>query len=57
MVILNNNPEIKSIKLNRFAENLDGFKTGTDLLHRTYFDNLNEISIPAMDSRVIELKR
>ena len=57
MVILNNNPDLKTIKLDRFAENLKGFKTGTDLLHRTYFENLNEISIPAMDSRVIELKR
>lgn len=57
MVILNNNQELKTIKLDRFVENLQGFKTGTDLLHRTYFEDLNEISIPAMDSRVIELKR
>jgi hypothetical protein len=35
---------------------MKGFETGTDLLHRTWFENLDEITIPAMDSRVIELK-
>ena len=57
MIILNNNSEEKTIKTARFAENLKGFDHGTDLLHRTWFEQLDEISIPAMDSRVIELKQ
>ncbi|HOI32959.1 MAG TPA: alpha-amylase family glycosyl hydrolase, partial [Bacteroidales bacterium] len=57
MIILNNNSEEKTIKTARFAENLKGFDQGTDLLHRTWFEQLDQISIPAMDSRVIELKQ
>jgi len=56
MVVLNNDTEEKTIKTERFAENIRGFETGTDVLHRTWFENLDEITIPAMDSRVIELK-
>ncbi len=55
MVILNNNDKEKTIKTDRFAENLDGFETGSDILHRTYFETLHKISIPAMSARVIEL--
>ncbi|MDO8897792.1 MAG: glycoside hydrolase family 13 protein [Bacteroidales bacterium] len=57
MVILNNNEESKTIKTERFNENLEGFTTGTDLLHRTYFDQLKMISVPAMSARIIELKK
>lgn len=57
MIVLNNNKEEKTIETSRFAENLKGFDQGTDLLHRTWFEQLDEITIPAMDSRVIELKR
>lgn len=57
MIVLNNNNQEKTIKTARFAENLKGFDNGTDLLHRTWFEQLDEISIPAMDSRVIELKQ
>jgi len=57
MIVLNNNNQEKTIKTARFAENLKGFDKGTDLLHRTWFEQLDEISIPAMDSRVIELKQ
>ncbi|MDA3942582.1 MAG: glycoside hydrolase family 13 protein [Bacteroidetes bacterium] len=56
MVILNNNSEEKTIRLARFEENLNGFKSGTDILHRSWFETLDKITIPAMDSRVIELK-
>lgn len=57
MIVLNNNNQEKTIKTARFAENMKGFDNGTDLLHRTWFEQLDEISIPAMDSRVIELKQ
>jgi hypothetical protein len=55
MVILNNNNKEKTIRTVRFAENLDGYHTGSDILHRTYFETLDKISIPAMSARVIEL--
>ena len=55
MVILNNNNKEKTIRTDRFAENLDGYHTGSDILHRTYFETLDKISIPAMSARVIEL--
>jgi hypothetical protein len=56
MVIINNNEESRTFKTDRFRENLDGFTSGTDILHRTYFDQLRMISIPAMSARIIELK-
>lgn len=56
MVIINNNEESRTFKTDRFRENLNGFSSGTDILHRTYFDQLRMISIPAMAARIIELK-
>ncbi len=57
MVVLNNNNESKTFKTERYTENLKGYSTGTDVLHRTYFDQLRIISVPAMSARIIELKR
>lgn len=57
MVVLNNNEESRTFTTERFAENLKGFTTGNDILHRTWFDQLRTISIPAMSARIIELKR
>ncbi len=57
MVVLNNNDENKTLKTRRFVENLEGYRTGTDVLHRTYFDNLSEIGLPPMSARIIELRR
>jgi glycosidase len=57
MVVINNNDESRTFKTERFAENMSEFKTGTDILHRTYFDQLKMISVPAMSARVIELKK
>ncbi|MBK9291102.1 MAG: glycoside hydrolase family 13 protein [Bacteroidetes bacterium] len=57
MVVLNNNEESRTFTTERFAENLDGFTSGTDVLHRTWFDQLRTISVPAMSARIIELKR
>ena len=56
MVVINNNEESRTFKTNRFAENLQTYTTGTDILHRTYFDQLKMISVPAMSARIIELK-
>lgn len=57
MVVLNNNEESRTFTTERFNENLKGFTTGNDILHRTWFDQLRTISIPAMSARIIELKR
>ncbi|HQO50875.1 MAG TPA: alpha-amylase family glycosyl hydrolase, partial [Bacteroidales bacterium] len=57
MVVINNNEESRTFKTNRFAENLQTYTTGTDILHRTYFDQLKMISVPAMSARIIELKK
>lgn len=57
MVILNNNKESRTFTTERFAENLKGYTTGTDILYRTFFDQLRMISIPAMSARIIDLKK
>ena len=57
MVIINNNEESRTFKTDRFSENLDGYSSGTDIITRTYFDQLRMISVPAMTARVIELKK
>ncbi|HMM10738.1 MAG TPA: glycoside hydrolase family 13 protein [Bacteroidales bacterium] len=57
MVVLNNNEESRTFTTERFAENLKGYTTGNDVLHRTWFDQLRTISVPAMSARIIELKR
>ena len=56
MVILNNNKDAKTIDGKRFRESLKNYTTGTDLLHRTYYENFDSIVIPGMTSRVIQLK-
>lgn len=57
MVILNNNDESRTFTTERFAENLQGYKSGTDLIHRTHFDQLRMISVPAKSARIIDLKK
>ena len=57
MVVINNNDESRTFKTDRFAESISAYATGTDILHRTYFDQLRMISVPAMSARVIELKK
>lgn len=57
MVLLNNHDKEKTILTKRFSENLNGYKTGSDIVHRTYFESLHQISIPAMSARIIELSK
>lgn len=57
MVVLNNTEEHKRLRTRRFAENLDGYRSGTDVLHRSYFDNLSEIGMPPMSARIIQLSK
>lgn len=57
MVVFNNNEEAKTIQTKHYEEILGNFKTGSDILRRTYFDTLDSIQMPAKSSRVIELKK
>lgn len=59
MVILNANPEKQTIKLDRFAEALNGFSSGKDIISdKNYSINqTGEISIEGKTSMIIELKK
>lgn len=56
MVLLNGDNELKTIRTRRFAERLDGFVAGTDILTGENFQTLEEITVPARGARVIELR-
>jgi glycosidase len=55
MVILNKNKSAYSLQLNRFAEMLDGVKTGSDVLSDQTFDMSKAIDLPVKSPLVLEL--
>ena len=57
MVILNANPEKQTFKLDRFAESLNGFTSGKDIISDKFLPiNINgEITIDGKSSMIIEL--
>lgn len=57
MVVFNNNDDVKTIQTKRYSEMLENYKTGSDILRRTYFETLDSIQMPAKSARVIELKK
>lgn len=59
MVILNANPEKQTFKLDRFAESLNGFTSGKDIISDKVLPiNINgEITIDGKSSMIIELKK
>jgi len=59
MVIINANPEKQTIKLNRFAEALNGFTSGKDIISNKNLsiNQSGEISIEGKTSMIIELKK
>lgn len=56
MVILNNNDQDKMVEVNHFAESLQQFSRGKDVLSGKEFSVRNNFTIPAKTSMVIELK-
>lgn len=56
MVVINNNPEKQSIKLNRFNESIQNFKSGKDILTNTLFELKNNIEIEGKSALILELK-
>lgn len=57
MIMLNNAEEERTVDLSRFTENLKDYATGKSVLTRTYYDRLDEITIPAKSPLIIELAR
>ena len=56
MVIINNNPEDQKLNLDRFAERINGFSKGKDILTDQQITLQSNIKIKAKTSMVLELK-
>jgi len=56
MVVVNNAADTKTIKANRFQENIKNFKSGKDVLSGKSIDLKNEISLEGKSALVLELK-
>ncbi|WP_333663046.1 glycoside hydrolase family 13 protein [Chishuiella changwenlii] len=59
MVIINANPEKQTIKLNRFAEALNGFTSGKDIISdkNLSISQSGDVTIEGKTSMIIELKK
>jgi glycosidase len=57
MVILNKNTEAKKLTTGRFAERMNGFTKGNEIITSTELNQINEITIPARSAMIIELKK
>lgn len=56
MVVINNNPESQTFKTDRFAENIQNYQSGQDILSGKTIDLKNDISIEGKSVLVLELK-
>lgn len=56
MVVLNGNNESKNLNTTRFAADMQGYKSGKEILTNKTLTDLKQLSIPARGSVVIELK-
>lgn len=56
MVVLNNNPEDKTLELARFNEVIKTYKSAEELFSKTTFDLKKNINLPAKSSLVLLLK-
>ena len=56
MVVINNSPESKTFKTNRFQENILKYKSGKDILTDKSFDLKNDIQIEGKSVLILELK-
>jgi glycosidase len=57
MVMLNNNETEKSVGTKRFAEILNGYKSGREIITSKEISVVSEIKIPAKTAMIIELMR
>ena len=56
MVVLNNNETEQKLDLKRFAESLDGFSGGKDIISGKDISFQGSLSVRAKSSMIIELK-
>ena len=56
MVVINNSPESKTFKTNRFQENISKYKSGKDILTEKALDLKNDIQIEGKSVLILELK-
>lgn len=56
MVVLNKNPELKSLDLGRFSEMLEGVSRGTEVLSGRSFDIEGKVEISGIGGFIFELK-
>lgn len=57
MVILNGNSKAQNLDTQRFAERINGFNSGYDIISEKKINNLSVISVPAKTSMIIELSK
>jgi len=56
MVLFNNSSEIKTLKTNRFEENIGNYKTGQDVITNKIIDVTKEITLEPKSVLILELK-
>lgn len=56
MVVFNNSSETKTLKTDRFAENIGNFKTGKDIITDKIIDVTKEITLEPKSVLILELK-
>ena len=56
MVLFNNSSETKTLKTDRFAENIGNYKNGTDVITDKIIDVTNEITMEPKSVLILELK-
>lgn len=57
MVIINNNEKAQNLDLKRFAESLNGYTKGKDIISDKVITLQNSINVPAKNSLIIELEK
>ena len=57
MVIINNNEKAQNLDLKRFAESLNGYTKGKDIISDKVIPLQNSINVPAKTSLIIELEK
>ncbi len=56
MILFNNNDEPKTLKTDRFTENIQNYQTGKDVSTDEIIDITNEIILEAKSALILELK-
>jgi glycosidase len=56
MVIINNNSDKQTLKINRFKESIQNLKSGKEVLSGKHFDLNNDIEIEGKSALILELK-